>query len=651
MPLMQFPSSCAVAEQPPHSQAVSLPASGEEDACFAATAVPEVHEWQSPAPTISLAAVRRSLFELNEMRESNIARHRSAFYDVERIHRSKVAVVEVKEVEQLARTFIGVSEAIAIDEIERVRRQESLAPWCNNSCKYCCMSRYHWDDHVITVFNAAQQNLFGEESRNRQLIADTCELITPALKDQAQCGIWMLSLRSMQRETFGTQEAACREAVLLHEGQSLLALTARHAEVLAILKQEEATLALRNKHLTQFQQLEKLQAIEQRVWRQLFYSLTESEKETRASTATLEQARRRDLHARLLAEKSALDVSMWHEQVKDVFAECERLRHERKLADAEAVEKERAAAAAAQAALEEELREMKKLKKAGPPKTTMFQPCTRCQQIPAKDFYVHRLEECPERPTQCIKCLSVFPMSNLENHRGTCPARVVQCQTCQNHYKAGYFDSVHQASCGAIADAGIALAGARPRLPIRVVLPSPTSPSSVDTLSPQGLQITFEVAVQGIPPGTCVGLQSVNSTPIYCHEDILAVARDLSVGQQVQAVVSLPRQLQLLIFGSNAFGATVMSTEPRVSPRLSIVSPHGAGNLSLPNKSPRRSLTPRSAFDEPQNVTMPVQVVVRTTLPDDVYESCKLLVASDQAQYCKPQLEGKKRPATAPAKK
>jgi hypothetical protein len=590
-------------------------------------------------PLLSLSAVRLSLLEQTKRRDAHAQWQVSSFVEAERLHRVRVLIVAEHEAEQMHRTAIGVEEAIAVTEIEDLRRRESLVPWCSNSCSYCCMSRYHWEGHVLSVFAGLRLHVAELETRSRSDISFAWMKAFDSFSEEMRASRATILFCDMQRSALSSDEAHCRNALMLEVAAQALSVTTRHQEIVLLHRIEDARLELRNKNLAQLQQLEKVEAIEQRVWRQIFYGVGEQEKSLRSTIAGIEHAKRKDLRARLCVAKSALDVAQWHEEVKDIFAECDGLRQQKQQREAADAEQAAAAAAAVLKDLDDELKEMKKMKKAGPPKTPMFMPCGRCGQVPAKDFYVHRLEECPQRPTQCPKCQTIFPLSQQEAHRSACPARVVPCPTCANHYKAGYFDATHQQQCQAIAEAATTLSTVRPRLPIRVAAGGPSGPG--------GIAVTFEVPVEGIPAGTHVALLTINNSTITSASDIESAAAGQVIGGTVAATVALSRQLHLLLFSPGPLsGPSVLGTEPRVSPRLSLAP----GDIRPAARSPRRSLVPSKA-DDGGDVVVAVQVPVKATLQDHVFSALRELVTADQSQYCKPQIESKKRPSTAPTKK
>ena len=371
--------------------------------------------------------------------------------------------------ETLFRYLIDGEEAAERAALARARRAERLVPWCNNGCAYCCMSRPNWAAHVrqTTAFNAAV--LTDAETRARAALEATQTARFAAMTCARGVTEQQLRLVAGQSEALRAEEFCTRGeiAVLWLHGHS--ALLAIHAEKKMQWDSKAYAADLRNKQVEVHREHERLHVAHIRAARQSALMCTADEASRREGIDSLETVKFHDLLNKFKYRFNEIKAEEWRREVKTALLERDALLKFKEETIRERAEALEEAQRKQKLELEREFRELRKLRKAGAQQQDVMPPCHRCQQVPAKDLSSHRLNECPERPTQCVKCETIMPMSAADGHKETCPARVLQCAHCSNFFKAAYLEEVHtQSRCAAVRDAMGRLERAQPTLRIDV---------------------------------------------------------------------------------------------------------------------------------------------------------------------------------------
>ena len=501
-----------------------------------------------------------------------------------------IAETELLAGEQAFRGLLTEAECHGFQCIQDVRWKESLVPWCQFSCKYCCMRRLDWESHVAEQYDVIS---FGTmcplEEEGRSFLVAAEEYVRRALCDSFFVLDAFLKAQTHERMAFEAEFLASSCTLEKVESADRSSIRREVVDYTTSLRVKGEAVLLQEKHLAVLRIQDSLGLQERRTNRQMLQLVVEEEDVERKRLAGTEDVRRGEFGVRFSAALNAATANEWKTEMKELLNEREELRSFRENTLKKIEDDKVAAERSVQAELEAELREIKKMKKAGPPKNPPLPTCPKCGQTPAKDMFTHRTAECPSRPVQCLKCERILLASQQDAHKSTCPSRIVQCPSCQNYYKASFLEGTHSAACQRIVQARAQLQAERPIFPADF-----------------GLQDGAGCATVAVAPS------SADSTGLK-ERWVLVTCNGVAVASA--------DQVEQLVSTCQIGAALQLQLQPCVPP------PTGEGAATPP---PMRSLS--------------TNVAALNLSPDKVLE-LRQLITSDEGQYCKPQ------PSSAATKK
>jgi hypothetical protein len=264
-----------------------------------------------------------------------------------------------------------------------------------------------------------------------------------------------------------------------------------------------------------------MSAVENRILRRATFALMEEERASRRYWEISQLHRRQQLDTLMVGEAKETAVRMKEIALAARLESLEQLQKFYNRTVAKEEEERAAKIYSAQQRLEQEFAEIKKMKKAGPPKQPLMPPCSACGQVPP-DFFVHRTAECAERPVQCPKCAVILPFSQFEGHKTVCPSRVVQCGACSNHYRASYLEATHARQCAYIKECASRLLKVPPTLPM--VIDGSGDGTGVK------IHLENDLGVEGVPRDA-TRLIRINGNVVKSTEDVHRMTSSLRIGE------------------------------------------------------------------------------------------------------------------------